>query len=98
MDPDARAEIVTSPDGNLVTVSQFDDRGNAVTVDEVYDGESSHVSTFTFNANDLVTSRTDPEGNPWSGVYDADRNLTSFTDAVGNTSTFAFDGSGSRPL
>jgi RHS repeat-associated protein/uncharacterized repeat protein (TIGR01451 family) len=93
VDPDARTEIVTSPDGRLVTISQFDDRGNAVTVDEVYDGES-HVSSFVFNDDDLVTSRTDPEGNTWTGVYDDDRNLTSFTDAENNTSAFTYDAFG----
>ncbi|MGH1506259.1 MAG: RHS repeat-associated core domain-containing protein [Acidimicrobiales bacterium] len=93
VDIDARTEIVTSPDGRLTTISSFDERGNALSVNEVYDG-ANHTSTFTYNASDLPTSRTDALGNTWTGAYDADENLTTYVDPEGNTSAFTYDSYG----
>lgn len=87
---DDRTEIITSPDGNLTTFTARDERGNLTTQNEVYDGVN-HITTFTHNANDQITSRTDPEGNTWTGIYDDDDNLLSFTDAEGNTTSFTYD-------
>ncbi len=92
VDVDARTEIVTSPDGLMTTITSFDARGNALEVNEVYDG-ANHRSSFTYDELDQVTVRTDPNGNTWAGSYD-DRNLLAFTDAEGNASSFTYDSFG----
>ena len=92
-DLDNGTEITTSPDGNLTTITTRDEAGNMTSVAEVYDGET-FLTSFDFNDRGQVTGRTDPQGNTWSGSYDAKDNLTSFTDADGNTTLFTYDDRG----
>ncbi len=94
VDQEARTQVVTSPDGLLTTVSSFDERGNEVVRDEVFNGVS-HPTTFTYSDDglDLITSRTDPEGNVWSGEYDGP-NLVRFVDAEGHATQIDYDGFG----
>lgn len=87
---DDRTQVITSPDSQLTTLSTRDERGNLVRYEEVYDG-TTNVTTYTYNANDLVTSRTDPLGNTWQGTYDEMDNLLSFTDAEGHETTIVYD-------
>lgn len=89
-DVGARTETVVDAEQRLTTVSTFDERGNLVTLDEVFDGKS-HVTAFTYNALDLETSRTDPLGNTWTSSYDEKGNLLSTVDPLGNETVFVYD-------
>lgn len=89
VDVDARTQVVTAPDGRSTRLTTFDDRGNALQVDHVYDGES-HISTLTYDSEDRVTSRTDPLGNTWRAAYDANGNLTSYEDPTGAVTTYEY--------
>ena len=94
-DVDARVTTTTSTDGQLVTRTTYDDRGNPVEIDGAHDGRRT-ITTLEYDDNDNVTRRTDAEGNTWSGTYNANHDLTSFTDPAGNTKTFTYDAAG-RP-
>jgi RHS repeat-associated protein/uncharacterized repeat protein (TIGR01451 family) len=89
-DVGARTEATTTPDGRQTTVTTHDLRGNPTVIDELFDG-ASHRTTMEWTDADMLTRRTDPNGNVWSGTYDADSNLTSSTDGNGHTSTFAYE-------
>ncbi len=89
-DVGARQEVVTSATGGLTTISTYDERGNLIRLDEIYDGNTA-TSTFAYDANDNRTSRTDPLGNTTTATYDAKRNLTQLTDALGNSFSIAYD-------
>ncbi len=95
VDVDSRTQTVTSPDGRQITLSTFDPRGNETSRDDIFDGVS-HETTFTYTSDDrdLVTSRTDPNGNTWTADYDPDGNLQTFTDAKGHTTTLEYDSFG----
>ena len=91
-DLDDRTQTVTSPDGRQTTLSTFDARGNQTSRVEVFDG-TRHISTWAYSTDDRdrITSRTDPNGNTWTATYDPDGNLASFTDAIGHTTSFAYN-------
>ena len=77
-DAGARTETVTDAEQKLVTVSTFDERGNLVRLDEVFDGQTQ-TTTFGYDGLDNLVSRLDPSGNTWSATYDG-RDLVSFTE------------------
>ena len=89
IDLDSRSQVVTEPDGNSTRVTAFDERGNATTIDHVYDGES-HITNVTYDENDKVTSRTDPNGNIWQLSWDDSENLTSYIDPTGATTAYVY--------
>ncbi|MFC1855841.1 hypothetical protein ACFL2A_04810, partial [Thermodesulfobacteriota bacterium] len=75
---------------------------NGATTSYKYDGQnlkevksSSGAETkLTYDANNNVTSVTDPEDKVSSFVYDAQNNLVSTTNPLGKTTTFVYDVSG----
>jgi RHS repeat-associated protein/uncharacterized repeat protein (TIGR01451 family) len=89
-DPNLRTERVDASDGRGFTTSTFDARGNAVTVDAVFDGVH-HTSTFTYNAHDLVETTTDPNHHTQTAHYDTADNMYSFVDANGHETSAVFD-------
>ena len=50
------------------------------------------TTTYTLDADNEITSVTDPLGHTTSYAYDADGNKTSVTDPAGNTTTTTYDG------
>lgn len=88
-DVGARTETVIDAEQRLTTISTFDERGNLITLDEVFDGES-HVTTFTYDDLDNLVSRTDPDGNSWTAAYDG-RDLVSFDDPSGDDLAISYD-------
>jgi RHS repeat-associated protein/uncharacterized repeat protein (TIGR01451 family) len=85
-----RQEVVTDAAGRLTTISTFDAHGNLVRRDAVSDGQT-RTTTFTYDAKDNVTSRTDPLGHTWRATWDDQRNLTSFRDPTGATVSLTYD-------
>ena len=87
VDLGARTETAVSPDLKETVVTTFDERGNPVEVDRVFDGEH-HKTTFEYNDFDFVTLRQDPTGRTWRAEYDDQGHLASLQDARGKTTTF----------
>ena len=86
-------QAVTDPSGRLTTISTSDDRGDVVSIDQVFGGKD-HTTSFTYDADGRVTSRTDPLGNSYRAGYDSAGDLLSFTDANGNTTRYAYNSFG----
>ncbi len=84
-----RQQIVTDPTGGYTTITNYDDRGNPIRIDEIYEG-ATHTTTFEWNAQNLPTKRTDPLGNVWSTSFDTSGNPTRFTDPDGNVVTYTY--------
>ncbi len=97
-DVGARTESVTSPDGRQITLSTFDERGNATSRDDIFDGDH-HLSTWTYSTDDRdqIMTRTDPNLHTWTADYTAEGDLDSFTDAIGHSTTIEYDDFG-QPL
>ncbi|HEX8001346.1 MAG TPA: LamG-like jellyroll fold domain-containing protein [Mycobacteriales bacterium] len=89
-DPDARVESVTSADGRLTTRTTFDDRGNAVVVQQIHDGRT-RTTKFEYDQRDQLVARVDQAGNRSSATYDDDLNLTSLREADGDTLRMTYD-------
>jgi RHS repeat-associated protein len=49
------------------------------------------VTTFSYNASNLVASVTDPGGRLYQYSYDASQNLTTYTDPANGITRFAYD-------
>jgi RHS repeat-associated protein len=90
VDPDARTETVTSPDGRLTTISTFDTWGDPLTVARIGDGRTL-TAHFTYDALGHVTSRTDPAGHVTRATYNAAGSPLTLTEADGGTTTFTYN-------
>lgn len=84
-----------SPEGNLTTfgfdgfarkTSMVEARGNAAGGTPV-----DYTTTYAYNANDQVTTVTDPLGHATTNSYDDAGNLTTVTDADTNVTTYEYD-------
>jgi len=81
---------VTDPDGN-VTVGNFVS-GTLVSRTIGYGTSSAGTWSYTYDATSLgVTQTTDPNSNVTSNTYDANGNVLTSTDGLGNTSTYAYN-------
>lgn len=87
-DVDGRQETVTTADGRRTTVSTFDDRGNLIALEELFDGER-HVTTFAYDDHDRLTRRTDALGRTWSAAYE-DGNLIRLTEPGDRTTRISY--------
>ncbi len=83
--------VVTDPDGNE---TQYTYAGNVLTQSVVgYGGSSPSTWSYSLDSTTLLNdSVTDPNSNETSYTYDADGNITSKTNALGNTWTYTFNG------
>ena len=88
-DVGARQEVVTDAEGRLTTISTFDERGNLVELNEVFDA-TDHVTVFGYDDNDNLNYRRDPAGNEWSATYDG-RDLVYFSDPAADDIEIEYD-------
>nr|WSX51533.1 LamG domain-containing protein [Streptomyces sp. NBC_00974] len=81
------------------TTTAFDADGNILsqTVSDLTGGDAARTTTMTYNANNLLETKSDPAGDTTSYVYDGYGNKVKETDALGNVTTGTFDGE-RRPL
>ncbi len=82
--------LVTDPDGN-VTEYEFT---NGLLTGRVLGYGTSTPSTWTYNRDSTtaeIDSTTDPNSNTTSSTYDSAGNVTSKTNALGNTWTYAYN-------
>ncbi|HEX8581696.1 MAG TPA: hypothetical protein VF640_05190, partial [Acidimicrobiales bacterium] len=93
VDVDGRQEVVTDAESRLTTITTFDDRGNPVRQEQAHDGVVD-TTTWTWDDEDRVTSRTDPAGHTSRGTYDGSGNLTSVSDAEGRTTRITYSAFG----
>ncbi len=75
------------PAGRTITMTS--PRGNAAGADA-----TDFTTSYAYNAEDDLTSQTDPDGDVTSYGYDADGNRTSVTDPDGNTTSYGYNGRG----
>lgn len=75
------------PDGNILSQS----------VQDLTGGDTARVTSMTYDANNLLATRTDPGGDTTSFEYDAYGNKVKETDPAGTVNTYTFDGE-QRPL
>lgn len=87
-DPGARTQVTRMPGGREVITTTFDEVGNRLSVDRVFDGKS-HLTRYEYNDLNLPTLREDPNGNTWQAEYDDLGRPLVLTDARGKTTTFA---------
>jgi RHS repeat-associated protein len=80
----AQTTNVYDADGNLTSVTVADTSG----------GDASRTTTFTYNGNDQMASKTDALGNKTTFTYDAYGNHASQTDANGQTTDYSYDANG----
>jgi RHS repeat-associated protein len=77
--------LITLPDGTK-TSNSFDSHGNLLsTVDPL-----SHVTSYTYDAADQLTSRTSPGGGTTTFSLDSRGNLLQLTDPLGHSTTYAY--------
>ncbi|MEU3605707.1 LamG-like jellyroll fold domain-containing protein [Streptomyces sp. NPDC035033] len=90
---------VTGAKHQAKTTTAYDPDGNILsqTVTDLTGGDTARVTSMTYNANNLLATRTDPGGDTTSFEYDAYGNKVKETDPAGNVNTYTFDGEG-RPL
>jgi RHS repeat-associated protein len=88
-----RQQTVIDPSGRLTTVFTFDDLGDVIRQDQVFDGKTL-TTTATYDAVGRPLTRTDPLGNTWNATYDANGDLLTVTDPFHNGVTVTYDAFG----
>jgi len=100
-DLDSRQTSQADPDG-VVTQNQFDPVGNLTgVIRNARGGEPASATvnvtnTYVYDARNLLTSSTDPNGAVTKYQYDARRLLTGTTDPLGAVTAFTYDAAGNR--
>jgi RHS repeat-associated protein len=89
-DADGNRLTSTDPDG-IITTWTYTPRDDVAT--ESYSGSSAHSVSYTYDANDNLTSMTDGTGSS-SYSYDSFAELTSATDGAGQTVGYGYDADG----
>ncbi|MFE6851736.1 LamG-like jellyroll fold domain-containing protein [Streptomyces sp. NPDC057674] len=81
------------------TTTAFDADGNILsqTVSDLTGGDAARTTSMTYDAYNLMASRTDPGGDTTSFEYDAYGNKVKETDPTGTVNTYTFDAE-QRPL
>ncbi|MFD9303250.1 LamG-like jellyroll fold domain-containing protein [Streptomyces sp. NPDC060048] len=81
------------------TTTAFDADGNILsqTVSDLTGGDAARTTTMTYNANNLMDTKSDPTGDTTSFEYDGYGNKVKETDALGTVTTYTFDAE-RRPL
>ena len=86
---DLNANTITYPDGGVI-VRTNNAYGKPITVRDPL----NRVTSFTYDANQNVLTRTNALGNTWTYTYDATGNLTSAKDPLGNLTRRDWDARG----
>ena len=86
----ARTQTVTSPAGDLTTVTTYNPLGDADTISRIGDGQVARTS-YTHDPQGRVTSTIDPDGHHSTNTYDTLGNLVSATDAAGVTTKTSYN-------
>ncbi|MCA8961987.1 MAG: RHS repeat protein, partial [Planctomycetes bacterium] len=86
----ARTQTMFDANGNK-SVLFFDERGNLV-VEQRYTSATEFLETVrTFDANDKMTSETDPEGHAYTFEYDDRGNMVTMTNPAGHLWDFTYN-------
>ena len=83
-------QTVVDPTGLLTTVYTFDDLGDVVRLDQVFDTKTL-TTTATYDAAGRPLTRTDPLGHKWVATYDSNGNLLSVSDPLGHAVGVSYD-------
>ncbi|NIS81748.1 MAG: hypothetical protein GTO14_16420 [Anaerolineales bacterium] len=97
MDYDDRGNVVkeTDPDGKVI-LRAFDARDNVISETAPHDPGDPNPSTtsFSYDVNDNLLSRTDPLGNTTSHTYNPRGQVLTTTDPFGNVTSHTYDANG----
>lgn len=83
---------VTDPASRTWTLT-YDTSNNLVGIGYPSLASLVHSRTFTYNSASDMLSETDLRGQVWAMAYDASERLTSFTNPLGQTSTWSYSSS-----
>ena len=90
----ANQESVVDPEGRLRTVSTYDDEGDLVRLDQVFDG-TTQTTRYTYDGQHRLLTRTDPAGGTVTLARDAAHGwITSRTDQAGHVGRIAYNDRG----
>ncbi|MGC2169273.1 MAG: DUF6531 domain-containing protein [Acidimicrobiales bacterium] len=87
---DGGSTTITDPDGNV----EVQDYTNGVlqSLTKGYGTDSAATWSYSYDPDTLgLTQTTDPNSNVTSATYDADGNLLSSTNGLGNTTTYSYN-------
>lgn len=87
-DNTARTTTITYPDGGMI-VRTDNSFGNPVSVKD----QLNRVTTYTYDGNQNVLTRTDALGKTWTFTYDANGDVTSTRDPLGHGISKSWDAS-----
>lgn len=92
--PTLRLPVLVTETGRTTAYS-YDARGNKLT-ETVTDTASGQSRTWSWSyaAQGLVETMTDPRGGVWRYAHDASGNVTSIRDPLGRTTTYSYDTAG----
>jgi RHS repeat-associated protein/uncharacterized repeat protein (TIGR01451 family) len=95
-DVDARTEVVTGPDPDLITVFSYSERGDVERIDKIFDGRTL---TYLYEHDDrgLITETTDPLGHFSTAVYNPRGDLERLVDVDGTVFEVTYNDFG-QPL
>jgi RHS repeat-associated protein len=77
-----RQQTVSDPNGKLTTVYTYDDLGDLLRQDQLFDGKTL-TTKYTYDGVGHLTSVTDPLQHTWSADFDAAGNVHTVTDPDG---------------
>lgn len=83
--------LVTEP--GRTTAYTYDTYGNK-TSESVSDGSQTRTWAWTYDASQLMTASSEPNGATTTYGYDASKNLTSITNPLGHVTTMGYDAIG----
>ena len=73
-------------------INNYDSLGNILSESvELFTSTNRQQTSYTYNTNGLLTSKTDPLGNTTTYNYDYKRQLSSIVDPRGNSTTYNYD-------
>ena len=81
---------VTDPNGNVEQETYVN--GEMTSVTKGYGTSSPSTTTYSYDPSSLgTTSTTNPDGDTSTATYDADGNVLTSTNALGNTTTYSYN-------
>jgi RHS repeat-associated protein len=84
-----RTETVIDPNGKLTTINSYDELGDVVERQQVYEGHDLETK-YSYDSEGRLLSTTDPLGNTSTDKWDGD-NLASETNADGDTTSYEYN-------
>jgi RHS repeat-associated protein len=89
-------QTIVDPAGKLTTLLTFDDLGDVVQRQDVFDTKTLTTS-FTYDSLGRPTGRKDPLGHTWTGSYDPAGDLLGLTSPGSHAASLAYGGN-ANPL